>query len=156
MLNQLQMFPSEWKMIIYGSHGKTETTPPTCHTHQPRPPATPTSHTHLHTYLLHPPATFISPMTHVCGGWVCQVGVSHLPDTPTCHTYLLLLQPLPCVHATHVSGRYVRWACQVGVSGGRVRLSGRCVTPTYHTHMPQWDIGKFGAVKYSDHTELYN
>ena len=125
MLNQPQMFPSEWKMIIYGSHCKTETTPPTGHTHQPHPPATPTSHTRRHTYLLHPPATSISPMTHVCGGWVCQVGVSgrcvrwacqvgvaHLPDAPTCHTYLLLLQTLPCVHATHMSGRCVRWACQ--------------------------------------------
>ena len=39
--------------------------------------------------------------------------------------------------------------CEVGVSGGSV-------TPTYHTHMPQWDIGKFGAVEYSDNTELYN
>ena len=110
MLNHPQMFPSEWKMIFYGSHCWTETTPPTCHTHQPHPPATPTSHTHRHTYLLHPPATSISPMTHICAGWVCQVGVSdrcvrwacqvgvtHLPDTPTSHTYLLLLQPLPCV-----------------------------------------------------------
>ena len=129
MLNQPQMFPSEWKMIIYGSHYKIKTShplaTPTGHTHQPHPPATPTSHTHRHTYLLHPPATSISPMTHVCGGWVCQVGVSgrcvgwacqvgvaHLPDAPTCHTYLLLLQTLPCVHATHMSGRCVRWACQ--------------------------------------------
>ena len=118
---------------------------PTGHTHQPHPPATPTSHTHRHTYLLHPPATSISPMTHVCGGcvcqvgmsgrcvrWACQVGVAHLPDTPTWHTYLLLLQPLPCVHATHVSGRCVRWACQVGVSDCQVGVSHLPTTPTCH------------------------
>ena len=138
MLNHPQMFPSEWKMIFYGSHCWTETTPPTFHPQRPHPLATPTGHTHQphpSTDLLATPSShFITPTTHVCGGWVCQVGVSsgcvrwacqvgvaHLPDTPTSHTYLLLLQPLPCVHATHVSGRCVRWACQVGVSGGRVR-----------------------------------
>ena len=48
MLNQpqRQMFPSEWKMIIYGSHCRTETTTPICHTHRPHPLATPTGHTH--------------------------------------------------------------------------------------------------------------
>ena len=55
-----------------------------------------------------------------------------------------------------VSGRCVRWACQTVRYVCQVGMSGGCVTPTYHTHMPQWDIGKFGAVKYSDHTELYN
>ena len=151
MLNHPQMFPSEWKMIFYGSHCWTETTPPTCHTQRPHPLATPTGHTHQPHPSTDLPAT---PSSHFhysydscvwwmgvsgrCVKWVCQVGVAHLPDTPTSHTYLLLLQPLPCVHATHVSGRCVRWACQVGVSGGRVRLSGRCVTPTYHTHMPQY------------------
>ena len=111
---------------------------PTGHTHQPRPPATPTSHTHRQTYLLHPPATSISPMTHVCGGCVCQVGVSgvrvrcvwqtyltHPPATPTCYSYshfhvsMLLM---------YVMDGCIRWACQVGVWGG-------CGTPpTCHTH----------------------
>ena len=119
---------------------------PTGHTHQPHPPAPPTSHTHRHTYLLHPPATSISPMTHVwvdgCVRWASQVGVSggrvrwvwhtyltHPPDTLSCysssHFHVSML--LMCV----VDG-CVRWACQVGVSGGRVRW----VWHTYLTHLP--------------------
>ena len=130
-------------------------TTPTSHAHWPHPPAIPIDTLTCYTLQPLPLVLWLMCVVDGCVRWACQVGVSHLPDTPTCHTYLLLLQPLPCVHATHVSGRCVRWACQVGVSGGRVRLSGRCVTPTYHTHMPQGDIGKFVAVKYSDHTELY-
>ena len=49
ILNQLQMFPSECKIIFCGPHCtcRTETFTPTCHAHLPHPPATPTSHTHL-------------------------------------------------------------------------------------------------------------
>ena len=109
-------------------------------THLPHPSDTPTSHTHLP----HLPATPIYTPTcytlqplplvlwlmcvmDVCARWACQVRVSggrvtggwhtyltHPPDTPTWHIYLLLLQPLPCVHATHVCGG---WVCEVGVSG---------------------------------------
>ncbi len=71
MLNQPQMFPNEWKMIIdaplAGQKPPHQPATPTCHTH---------FHSHRHTYLLHPPGTSISPMTYVFVGWVCQVGVS--------------------------------------------------------------------------------
>ena len=134
------------------------------HTHLPHPPATPTSHT----YLLHPPATSISPMTHVCGGWVCQVGVSgrcvrwacqvgvsggcvtptyhthmpHPPDTPT------TLQPFPLVlwlmYVVDVTGWCVRWVGLVGVVGG----NGRWV----------WQVGVAAlmrTVTYSHHSFIY-
>ena len=107
---------------------------PTGHTHQPHPPTTPTSHTHLHTYLLHHPATSISPMTHVCGGWVCQVCVSggrvrlvchtYLPHphaTPTCHAYLLYPQAIPINPMTNLCGGYIRLLCQLGLQISQIR-----------------------------------
>ena len=148
MLNHPQMFPSEWKMIFYGSHCWTETTPPTCHTQRPHPLATPTGHTHQPHPSTDLPAT---PSSHFhysydscvwwmgvsgrCVKWVCQVGVSGGCGTLTWHTHQPHLPATPPATSmcplTHVcggwlcqvgvSGRCVRWACQVGVSGRRVR-----------------------------------
>ena len=128
---------------------------PSDHTHQPRPLATPTSHTHRQTYLLHPPATSITHMTHVSGGWVCQVGVSggrvrwvwhtyltHPSATPTCYSSSHFhVSSDSCVWWMVVSGGRIWQVCQVGVSGRCIRqacqvgVSGGCVTPICHTHL---------------------
>ena len=56
-----------------------------------------------------------------CVRWACQVGVAHLPDTPTCYSSRHFHVSMLLICQVGVSGGRVR------LSGGRVRLSGRCV-----------------------------
>ena len=100
ILNQLQMFPSECKIIFCGPHCtcRTGTFAPTCHAHLPHPPATPTSHTNLP----HPPTKHISHRTKHSGSRY-QVGVTgglHPLATPNCHTHLPRPSATPTCH-TH-------------------------------------------------------
>ena len=143
MLNQPQMFPSEWKMMIYGSHCKTETTPPTCHTHRTHPPATPTCHTHPPAIPIDTPTCYtLQPLplvlwlmcvVDVCVRWACQVDVSggrvwwvwhtyltHPPDTPTCYSSSHFHVSMLLMCQVGVWGGRVRWVCQVGVSDCQV------------------------------------
>ena len=130
MLNHPQMFPSEWKMIFYGSHCWTETTPPTCHTQRPHPLATPTGHTHQPHPSTDLPAT---PSSHFhysydsCVWWMgvsgrCQVGVSGGRVRWVWHTYLTHPPATPTCYSSshfHVSSDSCVW--WMVVSGGRIR-----------------------------------